>query len=139
MLFVNDYQAEVWLRSKDNASRADNYIEITAAYCLPLVILLTQGQLAVEDGYAVRKSGGKAFYCLGCHGNLRDEDDPSFAQFHRFGQGLEVDLRLAATGDTVEQESQGVEIGRSGNWETGRLGNWRIGRLRDWTVGWLGF
>src|SRR3990172_2095870 len=56
MFFIYHDKSQVWLRSKDSASRAYYNCEFTALYPAPLVISLTGGKPTVNYGNPSRET-----------------------------------------------------------------------------------
>ena len=57
VLLINNNQAQVRLGGKKGAARADDDIKLSVLYPPPLVKLLAQRELAVQDGDPVRENG----------------------------------------------------------------------------------
>jgi hypothetical protein len=104
VLLINDDESQIGLRSKDSPPRADDHIEGTLSYEMPLIELLAQRELAVQDGHPLGETGGKPSDSLGSKGDLRHQDDPPLALGDTFSQSPKIYLRLTASGNAMEEE-----------------------------------
>jgi hypothetical protein len=103
VLLVNDDQSHLLERREHRRAGADDDIDVAAADALPLVVALAVGETAVLDRDALAErlaeegGGGRG------QGDFGDEHQrPSTGGAHG-GRQADVDLRLAAAGDAVQQ------------------------------------
>ena len=112
VFLVHDDQAERLHRREDGRARADDDPRAALANLVPLVVPLAGGQMAVQHrDQRLQRAGTEprleALDRLRRERDLRHEDDRALALFQRVGDGLQIDLRLAAAGDAVEGRSRG--------------------------------
>jgi hypothetical protein len=103
VLFVDDDQADALERREDRGAGADDDRDVAAANPLPLVVPLTVGQAAVLDGDAIAKrlpeQGGDGRG----EGDFRHQHQDAASGGEHLGGQPQVDFRLAAAGDAVQQ------------------------------------
>ncbi len=106
VLLIHDDEAEVLQRGEDGAAGADDDVGAAFMDLIPFVMALAVGEVAVEHGDALAALGEAGLEALdGLRGeaDFGDEDERGLALLEDPGDGLEIDLRLAAAGDTVEE------------------------------------
>ncbi len=104
VLFVHHQQPRLRHRSEHRRARADDDARLGLPDPPPLVVPLARRELAVEhrDGRAEARAGG-AHQHRGERDLRHQQDGPAPPRQRRF-DGAQVDLGLAAAGDTVQQE-----------------------------------
>ena len=104
MLLVHDDGAEVAQWREDGRARADGDALLAAAEGEPGVVPFAIGEAAVQHRDAVAEDGAEPVHRLRRERDLRDEDDRRLPLLvHHATEELEVDERLAAPGDAVQQ------------------------------------
>ena len=103
MFLVDDDKPQIRKRCEKSGSRTDHNIDLPICRPLRLLIALSRRKSGIHNTNPVSKSPVKTHHGLVRQGDLRDQDDglPAFPEdvvdeFH-------VDLRLAASRDSVEQ------------------------------------
>ena len=104
VLLVHDDQAEVGLRREYGAPGADDEPVLALPHLPPLVEPLAGRQSAVEDGHLAGEPGGEALDRLPGERDLGHEHDGAPPQRQAALDGVQVDLRLAAARDALQQE-----------------------------------
>ena len=127
VFLVHDDQAERLDRRKDGRARADDNARAALANLVPLVMPLAGGQMAVQHRHQRLQRAGaeprlEALDGLRRERNFRHEHDRAFALLQGVGDGLQIDLRLAAAGDAVEEEGRGASGGGRGRSDAARSG-----------------
>ena len=103
MLLVDDDQADLLERREHRRAGADDDVDVAAADALPLVVALAVGKTAVLDGDALaerlaeERGGGRG------QGDFGDQHQDAPTGVAHLGRQADVDLRLAAAGDAVQQ------------------------------------
>ena len=112
VLLVHDYGAEVRHRCEDRRPGTYGNPAFTAAECQPGVVPLSIREPRVQHRYAVAEHGAEAIHCLRREGDLRYQHYGAHpALQHHLPQEFQVHERLAASGDSVQQE--GLTGGRT--------------------------
>ena len=112
MLFVDDDQPEAAERREHRRARADDDVDVAAADAMPLIVALAVGQAAVLDRHPLAEGAAERL------GDGRRQRDLRHQQQHAPAAGpdvrgeADVDLGLAAAGDTVQE--RGMERPRIG-------------------------
>ena len=104
MLFIQDDEAQVRHGGEYGAARPQDNVEVAPVYAPPGVVLLPGGEPTVEEADTAWKAPQEALGELRRQGDFGDQVEPSPALGNAAGQGLQIDLRLAAAGDAQEQE-----------------------------------
>ena len=104
VLLVHADEAEPAHRREDRRPRTDDDPRVTAGDPLPLVAALGVGQARMQERHRVAEARAEAADGLRRKRDLRHEHDRAQPALERGRRGLEVDLRLAASGRSVEQE-----------------------------------
>ncbi len=117
VFLVHNDQAERLDRRKDGGARADGDPRAALANLVPLVVPLAGGQMAVQHCHQRLQRAGteprlESLDGLRRERDLRDEDNCALALFQRMGDGLQINLRLAAAGNAVEEKGRGARGGR---------------------------
>ena len=113
MLLIHDDQPEVPYRREEGRTGADDHTDLPPPDPLPLVVPGAPGDAAVEDGdLPLRKPAADAGEELRRQGDLRDEVDRAAVAPEDLGDGLEVDLRLAASRHAVEEAGGETDLRR---------------------------
>ena len=113
VLLVHDDEAERFDRRKDGRARADDNARAALADLVPFVVALAGGQMAVQHRHQRLQRAGaeprlEALDGLRRERDFRHEHDRALALFQRVGDGLQINLGLAAAGDAVEEEGRGA-------------------------------
>jgi len=143
VFLIDNNEAERIHGCEDCRTRANDDARAALADLVPLVVPFAGGQMAVQDRHQ-RLQGARAeaaletFDRLWCEGDFRHEHDGAFALLQAMGDGLQINLGLAAARDAVEQEGARfafvllgstrvprVVFGVSPNTHVVRLGPWR--------------
>ena len=116
VLLVHDDEAERFDGRKDGRAGADGNPRAALANLVPLVVPLAGGQMAVQHRHqGLQRAGAEprleALDGLRRERDFRHEDNGALALLQGVGDGLQIDLRLAAAGDAVEQEGGGARGG----------------------------
>ena len=141
MFLVDDDEAEARHRREDREARAKNEIRLAGRGRAPRAAPCPRGQPAVQRDHAPPGQRPRdARFELRREIDLRDEEQHLPARANARGRRGEVDLRLAAARDAVEQERRiaclrGVDgLGRASliavERDDGRTGDGALGRLR---------
>ena len=115
LLLVDDDDAEVFQRREHAGARADDDPDAPGPDMLPLVVPLARRQMAVQHGHAhllPDETRAKMFHRLRRERDFRDEHERRFALGENPVDRLQVDLRLAAAGDAVQQNDARLGRGR---------------------------
>ena len=115
MLLVDADQPDARKRREDRGTRSDDHGRGSARDPLALVPSLSIGEARVEDGHAVAEAGAETSERLRRERDLGDEDDRALPALDRHAAGLEVDLRLPASGRAVEEEVTAARFGSRGD------------------------
>ena len=102
MFLVHDEQAEFRNRREDGGARADDDVGAAFVDRRPVLAPFGIGDVAVEHADAVEPRA-EPRHRLRREGDLRHEDDPLPARLDAEAQRPQIDFRLAAAGDAVEQ------------------------------------
>ena len=102
VLFVEHDQPQVRRRREHGAARADDHLHLAARNPLPVPMPLGIAQMAVQHGH-VAEPRAKPFPRLRRQADLRHQHDRLPAVADHFFDRLDVDFRLAAAGDAVNQ------------------------------------
>ena len=113
VLLVDHDQAEVGLRGKYGAAGADDEAVLALPHLPPLVEPLAVRQSAVEHRDLAGKPGGEPLDRLPGERDLGDEHDGPSPERHAPPDGVQVDLRLAAAGDALQQAACAARLSRS--------------------------
>ena len=113
VLLVHDDQAERFDGGEDGRARADGDARAALANLVPLVVPLAGGQMAVQHRHQRLQRAGaeprlEALDGLRRERDFRHEDNRALALLQGVGDGLQIDLGLAAAGDAVEEEGRGA-------------------------------
>ena len=125
VLLVHDDQAQRLDRRKDRRARADGDPRAALADLVPFVVPLAGGQMAVQHRHQrLQRTGAEPrlepLDGLRRERNFRHQHNRALALLQGVGDGLQIDLRLAAAGDAVEEEGRGARGGgRGGRGEGG--------------------
>ena len=106
VLLVDHDDAEIGQRREDGRARADDDTRAAAADVLPLVVPLAAGKMAVQHGdadFLPEETRAEMLDRLRRERDFRHEDERAFAKGQHLRDGLQINLRLAAAGDAVEQ------------------------------------
>ena len=112
LLFVHDDQADIFERREDRRARAHHHARFAIAHAPPFPRALGIRQSAVQDRDAFAKSRPAKPRGPERQADLRHQQQRRAAARERGLDGAQVDLRLAAAGDAVEQpgdEFAGIE------------------------------
>ena len=110
VLLVHDDQAQRLDRREDGRAGADDDAGAALADLVPFVVALAGGQMAVQHGHQglercrEQKRALKRSTVCGVREISGTSTMAPLALRQRVGDGLQVDLGLAAAGDAVEQE-----------------------------------
>ena len=113
MFLIHHDEAERFDRRKYGRAGADSNPRAALAYLMPLVVPLAGGQMAVQHRHECLQRARaeprlEALDSLRRQRDLGHEDNRAFALFQGVGDGLQIDLGLAAAGDAVEEEGRGA-------------------------------
>ena len=133
VLLIDDDEAEIFERREDGAARADDDARASVGNLVPLIVSLAFRQVAVQDRDGFLCGGEARFEALDglrCERDFRHEHDGGLPAVEHELDGLEVNLRLAAAGDAVEQDRGSARALRGGGrdkwrWGGGRAACWR--------------
>ena len=119
MFLVHDDQAERVHRREDRRTRADDNTRASLTNLVPFIVAFARGQMAVQHrDERLQRPGTEArlepLDGLGRQRNFRHEDDGASALLQRAGNRLQINFRLPAARDAVEQED--------GRWAGGQAG-----------------
>ena len=105
VFLVDNDRAELGERREDGRPRADGDALFAAPQREPGVIPLAVAQCTVEDGDTIAEGRTKAIHSLRCQRDLGHENDRALASLvHDGAKELDIDERLAASGDAVQQK-----------------------------------
>ena len=109
VLFVHDDQPQRIDRRENGRAGADDDAGASLADFMPFIVALAGRQMAVQHRHhraqrAGTEPGLEPLDRLRGQRNLRHQDDAALAALQCVGQGLQIDLRLAAAGHPVQQE-----------------------------------
>ena len=104
VLLVDDDEAEVGERREDGGARADDDARLAAHDPSPLVPALARTEAAVQHRDAASEAALHAVEELVRERDLGDEEQHRPAARPRLRRRLQVDFRLAASGDAVEEK-----------------------------------
>ena len=104
VLLVDDDDAQVHRRGEQRAPRADHHVGQAVPDVPPLVEPLPLGQAMVQHCNPAGESGLDDANRLRRQRDLRNQIDRLLALLYRMGDGAQVHLGLAASGDTVQQK-----------------------------------
>jgi hypothetical protein len=107
VLLVDHDETERLERREEGAARADGDRGLARAQPLPLREALAGAQTAVEHGDLVAETRPQPRHDLMGQRDLGDEDEGLSAGGEGLGDGLQVDLGLAAARDAMEQVAGG--------------------------------
>ena len=103
VFFVDDDQAEAGQGGEHRAAGTDHDFHLAASDSLPLKVSLGWRHLAVQHRHAA-KPAFESPPCLRRQTDLRDQHDRTAAETDGVFDGSNVDLRLAAARDAVQQQ-----------------------------------
>ena len=108
MLLVDEDHADVPQRGEQRrpGSHGDGYV--ASAKTLPLGKAFARAQSTVQHGELVAEAGSESPQDLMGERDLGNQDQGLSTRRQRVGDGPEVDLGLAASGDAVEKEGLGL-------------------------------
>ncbi len=101
VLLVQDDNSQIGYGREQRRARADHDINLPGANASPLIEALAHTQVAMDNGNAVGKAPGHALDSLGGKGYFWHQHDAALALSDDRGERLQVDLRLAASGNAV--------------------------------------
>ena len=107
VLLVHHDDAQIVERREHRRARADDDPGAAGADVLPLVVALAGGEMAVEYGdadFPADEPGAEMLDGLRGERDFRHEHEGAFAEGQHLGDGLEIDLRLAAAGDAMQKD-----------------------------------
>ena len=102
--FVDDDEPHVWNRREECAARADDDVDIAARCGMPTIETLALRKAGVEHGDAFAENGFEASRGLRRERYFGNQDDRAAAGFDRFCDRPNVDERLAAPGNALDEE-----------------------------------
>ena len=113
VLLVHDDEAERFDRRKDGRARADDDPRAALANLVPFVVALAGGQMAVQHRHQRLQRAGaeprlEPLDGLRRERDFRHEHNRALAVFQGVGDGLQINLGLAAAGDAVQEEGRGA-------------------------------
>ena len=115
VLFIDDDGANVVQRRKDGGARADRDAPLAALQRAPGVDALAVAKRRMQDGDLVAEDGTETVDCLRCERNLGNKNDGgTSAPLDDLAQDVEVDERLAAPRDAVQEEDFAQSAARDG-------------------------
>ncbi len=103
MLLIDDDQPEVLDGAEDRRSGADGDPGFSVADLVPGIEPLSIGEAVVEDRDLFLEAPFEPFDHLGGEGDLGDEEEDPFVKLEGMFDRLEVNLRLAASCDAVDE------------------------------------
>ena len=104
VLLIENYKAEGPQRREQGAARAYHDVESTLVDSPPGAPVLGRRKAAVYDGDAAREPGAEPLHHLWSERYFRHEEYGFPTAFKATGQRLQVDLRLAAAGNTLKKK-----------------------------------
>ena len=109
VFLVHDDEPERFDRREDGRARADDDAGAALADLVPFVVAFAGGQMAVQHGdERLQRAGAEArlepLDGLRRERDFRHEHDGALALFERVGDGLQINLGLAAAGDAVQEK-----------------------------------
>ena len=107
MLLVDNDESEILQRGEHGRAGADDDGTPSFPCRAPRVVALAYRHPAVHHGHPLLEMMPEPADDLRGEGDLRHEDDGVLSARERVADRLDVDLRLPAAGDTVEEESEG--------------------------------
>ncbi len=107
MLLVDHDHAGAGKGGKEGAAGADDHIDLTSSGPLPLVCPLRLGERGVDHADPVAEMTVKTHERLEGQGDLRDQHDCLPAPRADFLNDGNIDFRLAAAGDPVDETDKG--------------------------------
>ena len=102
MFFVDDDDAEFVHRREHRRTRTDGDARRTSGHALPFDEALPLGQAGVQHGNLIAKTRSEARSELWRQRNFRNQHDGALPALESFGDKMQVDFCLAASGDSVE-------------------------------------
>ena len=119
MLLIDDDQAQRVHRSEYGGAGADDDARAALSDLVPFVMPFAGGQVAVQDRHqSLAGAAGEArletLHRLRRQRNLRHQHNGPSPLKQGVGDGLQIDLRLAAAGHAVEEENGPLSFRRSG-------------------------
>ena len=138
MLLVEDDEPEALQGGEEGAAGANHHVVDAVAEGPPGTAVLGGGEAAVEHRHPAGEACLEPLNCLGREGYLRDKDDSPPALLQAPGQGLQVDLGLAAAGNALQKEGGPCFGGQGGMQLLQRVGLMRRGSqgCLAWEEGW---
>ena len=114
VFLVDDHGAEVGEGREQRGAGPDRDAAFTTAQATPRIVPLPVGEARVQDRDLVAEVCPEAKHRLRCQGDLGDEHDggPTLGEYR--SQQLDVDQRLAGSGDTLEQIGRRLRFVQSG-------------------------
>ena len=107
VFFIDDDEAEILERREDCAARADDDAGAAGVELVPFVVPLAFGEMAVKNGDHIRVVGEAALEALDglrSERDFRHENDRAFAAREGGADRLQINFRLAAAGDAVQED-----------------------------------
>ena len=108
VLLVDDDQAESVRWSEDGTAGADDDLHLPRGDAPPVAAALGVAEMTVQHG-DIAAAAAEPLHRLRSQADLRHQDQRLLPLLDGLLDGAEVDFRLAAAGDAVQQES--VETG----------------------------
>src|SRR5262249_13585186 len=129
MLFVDDDRTEVRERREDRRARADRDALASVLEREPLVVSLAVAEGTVQYRDLVAEDSAKAIDGLRRERDLRHQDDRRLISLdHDAPEQLDVDERLAAARDAVQQENIAAASSRQRVDRRALCRRWRVRR-----------
>ena len=115
VLLIDNHDTQIFQRSKDGRSGANNNLSIAAFHLAPFIILFTIGQARVKNGNLVPKTCYKTLRHLRSQGNLRYKQNSSFALIQGPLDNLQVNLCLPTSCNPLKKEGRLMTANRTDN------------------------
>ncbi len=113
MLLVDDQQAQARQGSEEGAPGPHHHVHLPVSDAPPDIVALPGAELGVDHRDPAWETAGETGHGLGRQGDLWHQDDGLTPPGQGLLDGPQVDLRLAAAGDAVEQKDRRLSL-RSG-------------------------
>ena len=103
VLLIQDHQAQVRHRGEDRTASADDHLHLAVGNPLPLPMPFGVAEVAVQHGHPLEPRA-EPLQGLRREADFRDQHDRLPAETDHLLDGLDVDFRLAAAGNPVDQD-----------------------------------
>ena len=106
LLLVHDDEAQIFQGREQSGAGPQHHVHLSPADALPLVIALRHFQGAMEHGHPAAEVGAEFPHHLRRQHDLRHQHHSGFSQRQRFLHQAQINLRLTAAGNTVQQRDR---------------------------------